>query len=381
MTRDTRRLISLLICVLCVGEVGADDPFATEVMEYSLAPGQFANDPDFNDPSRALGPPVSGGTYSPGNGKLVSLGGFGGSLTLAFDHTIMDHETNPFGVDAIVFGNAHWASGHANRHWAECGYVEISRDVNENGRADDAWYLIPGSHITDPAGQWQTQTWDDDFNDPTYPPDNPAWIPPGCNGTWTTKAYRLPPAVFDVTVLENPNGLDATEEGIWGYADFNPVLILGDLDGDNIIDDPEMQPEDFYTVPDDPSEVGISPRSGGGDAFDIAWAIDAATGQPANLDGFDFIRITNGENYIAGIFGEKSPEIGAVADVRPGAGDVNCDGAINNFDIDPFVLAITDPDGYDAAYPDCSWTNADVNMDGSINNFDIDSLVTLIIGP
>ena len=310
----------------------------------------------------------------------MSLGGFGGSLTLGFDHTVMDHETNPFGLDAIVFGNAHWATGNANRHWAECGYIEISRDVNENGQADDAWYLIPGSHIADTAGQWQAQTWDSDTNDPTYPPGDPLWIPQGCSGTWTTAAYRLPPAVFDVTILENPNGPDATVEGVWGYADFNPVLILGDLDADNSIDDPYMQPDDFYTVPDDPLEVGISPRSGGGDAFDIAWAIDAATGEPANLDGFDFIRITNGENYVAGPFHEKSPEIGAVADVRPGAGDMNCDGVVSNFDIDPFVDALTDPELYEQEHPDCNRMNADVNGDGTVDNFDIDPFVDLIVG-
>jgi hypothetical protein len=32
-------------------------------------------------------------------------------------------------------------------------------------------------------------------------------------------------------------------------------------------------------------------------------------------------------------------------------GDVNCDGAINAFDIDPFVLALTDPVAYAAEYP------------------------------
>jgi len=56
-------------------------------------------------------------------------------------------------------------------------------------------------------------------------------------------------------------------------------------------------------------------------------------------------------------------------------GDLNCDGVVNVFDIDPFVLALTDAAAYGAAYPGCSILNADCNGDGSINVFDIDSFV------
>ena len=61
-------------------------------------------------------------------------------------------------------------------------------------------------------------------------------------------------------------------------------------------------------------------------------------------------------------------------------GDLNCDGAVNNFDIDPFVLALTSPSGYDAAYPDCDSMLADCNEDGSVDNFDIDAFVELVTG-
>ena len=59
-------------------------------------------------------------------------------------------------------------------------------------------------------------------------------------------------------------------------------------------------------------------------------------------------------------------------------GDLNCDGKIDNFDIEPFVLAITDQAGYQAAYPDCDYMQADCNGDGSVNNFDIDPFVALL---
>lgn len=61
-------------------------------------------------------------------------------------------------------------------------------------------------------------------------------------------------------------------------------------------------------------------------------------------------------------------------------GDLNCDGVVNNFDIDAFVLALTDPAGYEASYPDCDRSLGDVNGDGLVNNFDIDPFVALLTG-
>ena len=62
-------------------------------------------------------------------------------------------------------------------------------------------------------------------------------------------------------------------------------------------------------------------------------------------------------------------------------GDLNCDGEVNAFDIDPFVLALTDPTGYAAAFPDCDIMLADCNGDGVVNAFDIDPFVALLVGP
>lgn len=61
-------------------------------------------------------------------------------------------------------------------------------------------------------------------------------------------------------------------------------------------------------------------------------------------------------------------------------GDVNCDGVLNNFDIDPFVLAVGDGAAYSAAFPECSIRRADMNSDGVVNNFDIDGFVSALAG-
>jgi hypothetical protein len=62
------------------------------------------------------------------------------------------------------------------------------------------------------------------------------------------------------------------------------------------------------------------------------------------------------------------------------SGDLNCDGAVNTFDIDPFVLALTSPAAYAAQFSYCDYTLADCNGDGLVNAFDIDPFVALLVG-
>lgn len=64
------------------------------------------------------------------------------------------------------------------------------------------------------------------------------------------------------------------------------------------------------------------------------------------------------------------------ANVECGIGDINADGEVNNFDIDPFVNVLTDP----AAASGEQRCAADVNLDGYVNNFDIDSFVAALVG-
>lgn len=363
-----RALVMAMSCAVTFGGARAGSPFAAAVVDYAPAPGQFVNHALFNDPSRALGSPIGYGTIDGNQLDVVTLGGFGGSITLRFDHTVLDDSANPFGLDAIVFGNAFWVGGNPNRRWAECAHLEISLDVNRNGIADDPWYLIPGSHLLNPPAMLQSQTWDHDISDSTFPPSNGSWIPPNMPDPWTTTAWRLPPAVFDPVVVINPNGTSANVEGVWGYAEASPTLMLGDLDGDNLVDDLTISPELFYTVPDDPLEVGVTPGSGGGDAFDIAWAIDPNTGKPAALPGFDFIRITNGVNFVHPALGEKSPEIDAVADVRPDPfGDADGDGYVDAEDFANFSLCLSEPGRVPESFFCLLF---DVDLDSDVDLFD-----------
>ncbi|MFH1746063.1 MAG: hypothetical protein ABIG44_03350 [Planctomycetota bacterium] len=66
-----------------------------------------------------------------------------------------------------------------------------------------------------------------------------------------------------------------------------------------------------------------------------------------------------------------------------GLGDMNCDGIVNAYDIDGFILAVSsypDFDAYYERYPDCDPWLADVNRDGVVNSYDIDGFIALVAG-
>ena len=356
MTPMGRVTLAMLLIGGFLSPAAGGSPFATRVIDYDPAPGQFVNVSPFDDPNQALGPPEGAGVREGNAVSVVSLGGFGGSITLAFDHLVEDQPLNPFGLDAIVFGNAFYREDaffnpDPNRRWAECATIEIAWDANGNGLADDRWYLIPGSHLPDPAGRYTVVTWDDDPDDPTYPPSDEAFIPPGRSGVWTTEGFLLPAGVFGVPLVENPAASEG-QEGIFGYADYTPTLQLGDLNADDEIDDPALSAEVFYTVPDDPFRVGLTEGSGGGDSFDIAWAIDPVSGEPAGLRGFHFIRITNAVNasFPEILVLEVSTEIDAVADVAVDAfGDHDADEDIDVADVAVLFVCFSPGEPVEAA--------------------------------
>jgi len=59
-------------------------------------------------------------------------------------------------------------------------------------------------------------------------------------------------------------------------------------------------------------------------------------------------------------------------------GDLNCDGVVNFGDINPFVLALANPETYATLYPDCNILNADINGDGVVSFRDINPFVALL---
>ena len=49
-------------------------------------------------------------------------------------------------------------------------------------------------------------------------------------------------------------------------------------------------------------------------------------------------------------------------------------------DINPFVLALSDPAGYQTTYPTCDIARADIDADGTVGFGDINPFVALLSG-
>jgi glucose/arabinose dehydrogenase len=83
-----------------------------------------------------------------------------------------------------------------------------------------------------------------------------------------------------------------------------------------------------------------------------------------------------GELYIC----DQGGEIFKIVPVGPARGDLNNDGNINFADINPFVLALSDPDAYEAQYGYPPVQAGDINCDGHCDFGDINPFVALLSG-
>jgi hypothetical protein len=61
-------------------------------------------------------------------------------------------------------------------------------------------------------------------------------------------------------------------------------------------------------------------------------------------------------------------------------GDLNCDARVDFDDINPFVLALSDPTTYMAEYLGCTFLNGDCNNDGRVDFDDINAFVQILSG-
>jgi hypothetical protein len=217
-------------------------------------------------PEYALGPPSANATPEvPDNSSLFSFG-WGGTITLGFGKLITHDGRHPGGYDFVVFGNAFYSGGDLSAPFREPGYVEVGVDTT-------------GRH---------------QFG----------------NGS-TVKWYWLKGTPAPSTVSGFPIALPSYSDTVTGYADCTPT----DGSGDPL-------------VPSDPTLAGITPGSAGGDAFSLAWAVDA-TGAPISLPYADFVRVTCAVNAVSALGVPVSTEVDAVSLVRPRVpGDLDFDGAV-----------------------------------------------------
>lgn len=248
----------------------------TKVFEYMPAAGQFVNEL----------PPYEEGDDETTmcakclqrleQGSLVSLGGFGGYITVGFDSPILNHTGK---YDFRILGNAFDGS-------AEPGIVLVSKDTNGNGLPDDEWYELKGSEYDNPRTihnyeityyksdiepnriRWTDNQGEEGYITKTIHDQSyyPSWI---TASTLTFKGSRLPDNGF----FDNSLNKWVMSSYKYGYADNQP-------------------------------------NNSDGSKFKIDWAIDS-NGNQVQLDAIDFIRIYTAVNQQipSGAVGELSTEV------------------------------------------------------------------------
>ena len=289
----------------------------TSVVSY-LPIGQFANNSGWG----YLGTKFVGPNKTAPETTGVSLGAFGGFIEFYFENGIEDKATNPYGVDFVIYGNAF--NGNP-----EAGAVQVSVDGT-------TWYELAGSNYyksnftaNNPANgfsKFYTGTLRNtsviytkgssrvtaklgSLNAADCCPA--AWFPLTTNFT----AFENDPtggATCDSRVSVNLSGNTLTFTGVTAIAD-------SDTTADYAFGYADVTPNGS------PSEYGeaVNPYTPytsdktGGDGFDLAWAVDIATGEPVNLSGqkVKYVRVYSAVLDF-GRFGETSPEITGIFTAR-----------------------------------------------------------------
>ncbi len=302
VSRATWMALALILTFTQLPAHAQDDPWADQVIDYSATSPVTG----YTTPAVALGPPRGLGPSEPFNDDagvktVVSLGVptllNRGRLVLKFNTPVTDDPLNAFGLDCIVYSNAFWVGGNQQIKFEEPAIIEISDDgVN--------WFLVPGSRAFPYTGGALPLVTEN----------------AGDTNLLAGQELLLAGAITNPNTLSVATGPSSTEYN-WGYAEMSPTLA------------PYL---DNYVRPDNPLAVGMTPRSGGGDAFDIAWAI-AQNGAPAGLTQFQYVRLSPFVSRSMFV-GTASPEIMAVADV---AADVDTDG---DGILDDYELRVTESD-------------------------------------
>lgn len=301
-------LAAFLLPVLLVAQSGL--PF--EIVEYRPAPGQFVDYTYFLEEGQSVQDLDNAQVCAYLNAQcenmpfsyLVSLGGFGGSVTVRLKESLPDGD----GADFKIYGNAFYDPAYTPALTdepggsAEPGIVWVSRDENGNGLPDDPWYELAGSMTDDTAavaGYTITYYVPDSING-----DIPWRDSRGDTGRIARMEMHRQESYFplwlasDSLVLSGrllpPNArLETKPSGAaqwvlysygWGYADNHP-------NNSNLSD------------------------------MDISWAVDAE-GNPAGLESIDFVRVVTAVNQQLDLgVGETSTEFAGVEPLsRPSSG-------------------------------------------------------------
>lgn len=285
----------------------APSAYANKVLAYCPAPGQFMN--------------TSTTAYEKGFSAedvrrkaeeklkdpylcLLSLGGFGGSIVVGFDHTV----PNISGAyDFKIYGNASYDSfgtlTGALGGSSEPGIVLVSKDVNGNGLADDEWYELKGSEYD---SKHTIKDYAITYHRPASPLSSVKWTDNQGN---TGYVYR--------------NETHTKNDYYPAWIEEDEMTFYGSRLKDNAVNEPRPgMPEHWVGYCYAYGYADNHPNDEKGALFKIDWAVDKE-GRAVKLDGIDFVKIYTAVNQYCGWMGEISTEVQAVEDLHFAKKEIN----------------------------------------------------------
>lgn len=270
----------------------APSAFANKVWEYLPAPGQFVNTiTSAYEEGFSAEQVLERATEKIKKKSVITLGGFGGTITVGFHQPIRNVEGE---YDFKILGNASYNQNTGTGALggsAEPGIVLVSKDVNGNGLPDDEWFELAGSEY---GKDTETRGYEITYYRPQPADGDVRWKDnQGGEGVIHRNGYHQQDSYYPTWIKEDEITFrgtrlkdNAIEEGStwvgycypWGYADNHPNR----------------------------SEYS---------QFKIDWAVDR-NGNSVALDEIDFVKIYTAVNQDVGWMGEISTEVMTVEDLH-----------------------------------------------------------------
>lgn len=286
-------------------------PYITRVLAYRPGVGQFVNElPAYEEgDTEATMIAKAQALLKENKQGLVTLGAWGGYITLGFDHTI---ENKPGLRDFLVLGN-NPAAG-----WGEPGIIYVAHDKNKNGKPDpDEWYEIAGeAHNALASIPWLRAQRERGKDVAFWRDYEVTYYRPTSEGKPKTDMPGY------ITWRDNKGKTGSFHKNRFHDQSYYPAWITSDyytLRGTRL-------PQNGYNSGDEVHEHHILQALAYGyadnalndeddAAIDIDWAIDRA-GKSVHLPGVDFVRIQTGVLQDNGWLGECSTEVTGVSDLH-----------------------------------------------------------------
>ena len=284
----------------------AYSPYISRVLEYNPAPGQFVNTmPQYEEgDTYATMLHKAEASIAGTNNTLISLGAWGGYVTFAFDHSVMN---TPEQLDFLIEGNSFYASTTSKGGSSEPGIVMVSIDINQNGLPDDPFYQLAGSEYHNSATIHNySMTYHRTPAEHTPQPDKKNSLSDSTYIRWT----------------DNQNQTDYLYKNTFHTQDYFPqwltdstLTFVGSRLPDNAYD-PTGKGSYWVQSPFDYGYADCHPNdSTARCSFDIDWAV-TDEGKPIHLPCVDFVRVYTGVFQQCGWTGEISTEISHACDLN-----------------------------------------------------------------